>query len=370
MSTTLCQELQLSLDPRQSMPMTLTCDSKYIFGENDQNRTSWEAKDGKESSYIHPVVKRSLATLSEKSLEMCTETLGCETGTNIISGYSSSSDGYSMSDSETMSPTRERPNFGQISKGKKLNIHSFPPPLPSASRTNGVQIRPHREGGRLVIKAVKVAVPPSQSYLEAERSDGRLKLRFVEDYESLDFKFEEENTTIRQQEAEVSHGKVNEKEDGKLSNYEGEMEIREIQRFGGCKEGRPRADEMLNWGSFWTYIVVPEKTPYCFHGNGWMILRFAPLWLLPFSMVTVILGDSSITSIPETGVSRSLCTTFRLGDPWWFMLSRDVFCHYDGLPELPPWMRLNMGNFGAGTTAVSLFVVDKTSYINFQVNPS
>ncbi|KAF6162798.1 hypothetical protein GIB67_029067 [Kingdonia uniflora] len=247
MSTTFCQELQLSLDPVRSKPMTLALKiapnslhfSQSFTCNNIVDEENNHSKEGKESLYVHPLIKRSSETLSEKSLEMCTETLGCETGTDI-SGYSSLSDSYSSSYSEKEnSPARERPSFGSVLKGKKSNNRSFPPPLTSASGTNSVQIRPHREGGRLVIKAIAVA--QSQSYLKAERSDGRLKLSFVDDYESLDFEYEEENATLENQEDQTSHGYLE----------EGEMKTREIQRLRRCKEGSFRTEELLNREPFW-----------------------------------------------------------------------------------------------------------------------
>lgn len=37
--------------------------------------------------YVHPLVKRSQSSLSEKSLEICTENLGSETGSDGLSSY-------------------------------------------------------------------------------------------------------------------------------------------------------------------------------------------------------------------------------------------------------------------------------------------
>lgn len=102
---------------------------------------------------------------------MCTESLGSETGSDI------SEEHYSFFLSE-----RESSDLPRRSKcreiGKKHNhISNFPPPLTSISRTNGVQVRPHREGGRLILKAVTVSVP--MSCFKAERADGRLRLSYT-----------------------------------------------------------------------------------------------------------------------------------------------------------------------------------------------
>ncbi|CBI32338.3 unnamed protein product, partial [Vitis vinifera] len=58
---------------------------------------------------------------------------------------------------------------------------SFPPPLTSISSRGGggLQVRPHREDGRLVIEAV--AIPACHSYFHADRSDGRLRLQLLKD---------------------------------------------------------------------------------------------------------------------------------------------------------------------------------------------
>ncbi|KAK9280824.1 hypothetical protein L1049_003713 [Liquidambar formosana] len=136
-----------------------------------------------EKVYVHPMVKRSSSMLSKKSLEMCTESLGCETGSDI----SESSDDIRSLSSETTSflAREERSKMREIYMAKKLNpSRSFPPPLTSISGSGGVQVRPHREGGRLVLKAV--AVTPCKTYFHAERGDGRLRLRLFKD-NSLDF---------------------------------------------------------------------------------------------------------------------------------------------------------------------------------------
>ncbi|PKA59534.1 Protein FAF-like, chloroplastic [Apostasia shenzhenica] len=97
--------------------------------------------------YIHPLVRRSLTLMSQKSLETCTESLGSETG----------SDGLS----------------------RRWPERSFPPPLRSISCRNGpcLKMKPFRRNGRLIVEAVTV---PSRNYLHAERRSGRLLLSFIE----------------------------------------------------------------------------------------------------------------------------------------------------------------------------------------------
>lgn len=56
--------------------------------------------------YIHPLVKRSASSLSEKSLEICTESLGSETGSEGFSSYPASESGDD--DKETEQEQQER----------------------------------------------------------------------------------------------------------------------------------------------------------------------------------------------------------------------------------------------------------------------
>jgi hypothetical protein len=129
----------------------------------------------KENTYVHPLVKRSTAMLSDKSLELCTEKLGNETGTDINEGSI-----FSLPSSDSKggnSPTREQAKPRQLFGAKKANPHNFPPPLTTISGSESLRVRPHREGGRLIIKAVKA--PATQTCFQAERSHGRLRICFL-----------------------------------------------------------------------------------------------------------------------------------------------------------------------------------------------
>ncbi|KAB1214223.1 Protein FANTASTIC FOUR 3 [Morella rubra] len=129
----------------------------------------------KENIYVHPLVKRSSSRLSEKSLELCTENLGNETGTDInedsifLLPSSDSKDGNFR--------TREQTKSRQLFGTKKANPPNFPPPLTTISGSESLLFRPHRENGRLIINAVKA--PATQTYFQAERSHGRLRLCFL-----------------------------------------------------------------------------------------------------------------------------------------------------------------------------------------------
>ncbi|PPD73213.1 hypothetical protein GOBAR_DD29869 [Gossypium barbadense] len=141
--------------------------------------------------YIHPLVKRSGSCLSEKSLEICTESLGSETGSDGFSSYPPSETGdveedrkeegqrlrqqkLASYDDEDDQPRILKYNNDVVAK-KAPHHGSFPPPIPSLSRKDGASVRmeTHRDNGRLVLEAVSV---PSKKNFLAQRQDGRLVL--------------------------------------------------------------------------------------------------------------------------------------------------------------------------------------------------
>ncbi|XP_066328715.1 protein FAF-like, chloroplastic [Miscanthus floridulus] len=152
--------------------------------------------------YVHPLVRRSSSLMSQKSLEVCTESLGNETGSG---DFTSSLDMASLFDSPlpaASAAAAPEESFWQhdaarcceeeqweskdlaavnyhCSPGTRSPRRSFPPPLPSMSRSDGpcLQMRARRQDGRLVVEAV--AVRP-RGYLHAKRQGGRLRLSFVE----------------------------------------------------------------------------------------------------------------------------------------------------------------------------------------------
>ncbi|XWS09014.1 hypothetical protein CRYUN_Cryun40dG0049400 [Craigia yunnanensis] len=222
----------------------------------------------KENTYVHPLVKRPLSTLSEKSLEICTENLGNETGSviledNIFSLSSSDSEGGN-------SPTRKQCKSCQLLGAKKVISRNFPPPLTTICGSESLQIRPHREYGRLVFKAVKV--PSTKSLLQAERSNGRLRLFLLKD-SIPSFDYEEETSDKESEESNKeeefendSNCEAEEKEDeeeqgayleegidGKRADVGAEMGMKKFQRPGRvrCKEGERENKGLLNWEPFW-----------------------------------------------------------------------------------------------------------------------
>ncbi|XP_074562170.1 protein FAF-like, chloroplastic [Curcuma longa] len=138
--------------------------------------------------YLHPLVRR--LSLSSMSLQICTERLGSETGSD---DFTSLPDVVETEHAEKQSvefvheenivvvdDAEER--YGKAKETVLVNYHCsigrrtparcFPPPLRPCFK-----MRPHRRDGRLVIETVR---SPSRKYLHARRENGRLILCFVE----------------------------------------------------------------------------------------------------------------------------------------------------------------------------------------------
>ncbi|KAL2469938.1 Protein FANTASTIC FOUR 1 [Abeliophyllum distichum] len=144
-----------------------------------QNLSSTSPKSAKEndSPYIHPFQKKSLFSKTSEniSLELCTENLGSESGTDI-SDCSIFSNSYSSLQNEPEKPKQESRNFNKAANSSR----SFPPPLTTISGgSNSLRVRRHCDGDRLIIQAVESPFKPT--YLQAERSHGRLRLCFFQD---------------------------------------------------------------------------------------------------------------------------------------------------------------------------------------------
>ncbi|CAL0333948.1 unnamed protein product [Lupinus luteus] len=135
-----------------------------------------------ESPYIHPLVKRKKSCLSEKSLEICTESLGSETGSDgLFSSHPSSEkegdkeEEHQQQQEQVEEEEEEEPkyNYGGGASKKYCPSRSFPPPMPSLGPS--LHMRTHRDNGRLVLEAVSA---PSNNNFCVQRQDGRLVLTF------------------------------------------------------------------------------------------------------------------------------------------------------------------------------------------------
>ncbi|XP_058773669.1 protein FAF-like, chloroplastic [Vicia villosa] len=192
--------------------MTKTDSSQQHSNSNDQldiwssilnQKNKDEASQSKPSPYIHPLVKKSKSYLSEKSLEICTESLGSETGSD---GFSSSYTPSSSSSEDTNSEDDGKMKTCYSDDNPKLiNNHSLknkkkpwciPPPLPSlGSQSQQLQMRSHRDHGRLFLFLQVVSVPSQNNFI-ATRQNGRLILTFaIHEEEEI---IEEEESVIEQ----------------------------------------------------------------------------------------------------------------------------------------------------------------------------
>ncbi|GFP92282.1 protein fantastic four 3 [Phtheirospermum japonicum] len=121
---------------------------------------------------------------------MCTESLGSETGNDIISNLD---EFYHQHALEKQSSCRKNQEFPK----KVKKISKFPPPLTSISGNEGVQVKTHREDGRLVIKAFNFSC--CRNYLQAERENGRLKLSLLRHSESDELGENEEPQEVEEE---------------------------------------------------------------------------------------------------------------------------------------------------------------------------
>ncbi|XP_058773668.1 protein FAF-like, chloroplastic [Vicia villosa] len=146
---------------------------------NQKNKD--EASQLKTSPYIHPLVKKSKSYLNEKSLEMCTETLGSETGSDwFSSSYTSSPSSEDDGKMKTCYNDDNPKVINNHSLKNKKKAGRIPPSLPSlTSQSQQLQMRSHRDNGRLFLFLQVVVSVPSHNNFIATRQNGRLILTFA-----------------------------------------------------------------------------------------------------------------------------------------------------------------------------------------------
>ncbi|KAL3725587.1 hypothetical protein ACJRO7_030593 [Eucalyptus globulus] len=207
MSSSVCQGLQSCLEPGLVEPRVLklklaprrpsagsdaAAKMKTAMAQPGTEAMDWcflqafapaeEKSKGEQAAvYVHPLLKCSSSFLSDQSLEMCTESLGSETGSDVGDG-----------EAPLISPRGGRDYCPAIRPARKKlsQSGSFPPPLTSVGGSMGLQVRSCREGGRLVVEAV--AVSSCHSFFHVERSHGRLRVRFLEESDGPETEAEEE----------------------------------------------------------------------------------------------------------------------------------------------------------------------------------
>lgn len=155
----------------------------HIWSSILSNKKTESGSGSDDPPYIHPLVKRTTSSLSEKSLEICTESLGSETGSDGFGSEESESDSQqpelhepvgifnaTVTEYETTPKQQLLVNNVPLSRAveyetnhyhykrapptpkKSVMSSSFPPPLPSLSH----RMQSHRRDGRLVVEAVSV----------------------------------------------------------------------------------------------------------------------------------------------------------------------------------------------------------------------
>uniref|UniRef100_A0A9I9D8A8 FAF domain-containing protein n=2 Tax=Cucumis melo TaxID=3656 RepID=A0A9I9D8A8_CUCME len=179
--------------------------------------------------YVHPLLKKTSHSLSDISLQICTESLGSETGSDGFSSYPSSEDGdfdglMTETDcSDDIDTFEWKPvKFSR----KKSPPRSFPPLISSLDSPDGVSIgiQSRRKDGRLILDAVSV---PSRKNFRAERRDGRLILSLFTTPANLLVKEEEEEELEELIAGEFEE--VKESEIVEVGNDENSLEVEELE---------------------------------------------------------------------------------------------------------------------------------------------
>lgn len=192
--------------------------------------------------YVHPLTRRSAGSLSKKSLEICTESLGSETGSDGFSSYHSSDTSDGEEDKEEFTEEAERMvSSSSISIGRKRQLQqltrsrSFPPPLPPLSDQNGasLRVRSHRNNGRLVLEAVSVK---EQKNFRAQREGGRLVLTFINNPSDNDHHDDDGNDIADGEEADLEETGDSSSDDGAGDNKEeGEVQKKDVEAGEGME---------------------------------------------------------------------------------------------------------------------------------------
>ncbi|KFK38016.1 hypothetical protein AALP_AA3G059300 [Arabis alpina] len=228
-----------------------TSDSKsetWSFLESLSNSSSGDDKEKKTLlPYVQPPSSRR--TLSDESLALCTESLGSETGSDIIH-----EDMFLISSELQTMETRKSSSTTSRQDRKRNAMASLPPPLTTMSGFDCIQVKSHRENGRLVMTAARA--PPRNRCLQ-DRSNGCVRLAILIDSDehivaSESHKEEEEEETIetqRDNEQEIPEYQEEEEEDVKEEEEIEVIGVEMIQRSRRCVEGDRENRGFLNWES-------------------------------------------------------------------------------------------------------------------------
>ncbi|KAG7551216.1 The fantastic four family [Arabidopsis thaliana x Arabidopsis arenosa] len=189
----------------------------------------------KEKTYVQR--PSSCRALSDQSLALCTENLGSESGSDVTDiDDLFSLDVQTKNLGETTTETRT-----VKSRKRNLSPSDLPPPLTTMRGFQCIQMRPHREDGRLVMTATKA--PPRNGCFQADRSNGRLRLSILKDSDEF---VENEEETIEPEETE----EYEEEEEDEEEDDDEVIGIENVQMSRRCVQGDRENRGLLNWESF------------------------------------------------------------------------------------------------------------------------
>ncbi|CAF1703514.1 hypothetical protein Bca4012_003733 [Brassica carinata] len=233
--------LDSSITPQDNISTTKATSKteSWSFLESISNSSS-DDKDKKTllPPYVHTPSSRR--TLSDESLALCTESLGSETGSDV----SNDQDLFSVTSELQTTETRTTTTRTSRQARKRNMMASLPPPLTSMRGLNGIQVKSHRENGRLVMTAMK---PLPRNRCLQDRSNGCVRLAIL-----IDSNGHIETETREGEEETVEIMRESEEE---IPQYEEEEEvevkvIKNTQRSNRCHEGDLENKGFLNWESF------------------------------------------------------------------------------------------------------------------------
>ncbi|KAL9688451.1 hypothetical protein QQ045_032872 [Rhodiola kirilowii] len=222
----------------QSLEMALQscvidCDSKKLESPNLggwsclQTLPNATPCEKLQAPYVHPATKHySSWWLSEKSLNLCTENLGSETGSEFIENSIFSSPACSTTENKVQVKREQRqPRNRQAPERKK----ELPPPLTTLRGADSLQVRPHRENGRLILKAT--TTPPSSGRcFQVDRSNGRLRLTLTGGSPISSKESEQNEDDKRTNKEDNKDGKTEKSPEIACSSYEDENSSMDVGR--------------------------------------------------------------------------------------------------------------------------------------------
>ncbi|XP_057731091.1 protein FAF-like, chloroplastic [Arachis stenosperma] len=205
-------------EENDSKKFVRTCWSSILMSNNNKSMEEETLMNSLNCIPPYYVAKTKKASLSDKSLQICTESLGSETGSDhLLFSSSSSYTVPSCVQTQFQAQTQALPeqhcanNLVFINKcAPRSPPSSLPPPLPSL----GTLSRRRDGNGRLFLEALPAVAAASHKNINknnnklcAQRQDGRLVLTFAaskeeEEEEEEEEEFEEDDNVVVDEEEE------------------------------------------------------------------------------------------------------------------------------------------------------------------------